>query len=736
MPEDQVPVSGRFHDIVQVIAPALLLGLNILVFGTFFVFNQNQGEFLVPYADALYRYYVPAIVIVIAIGLLPLAMNKRANRNFNAVIILLGLMTYLHGNLLLWDTGILDGSQLDLSKTWRSIVDALLWVALAWLVFHHRHWLAIHGWKICIVLIIFQVIGVISVYDTEREPTPPDMFIFPDELAHFSSDTNVIHIILDGFQANIFDQLLAENPDLNDHFTGFTFFKDATTPSDVTYLSVPATLTGKTFKNEQTISEYHQETLHGDNLYSFLANQGFDIDVATPLWWNKARPFFSSYFRIPAPYSNEQDTLLSTALLVADVSLYRASPHFFKHVIYRSGSWLLSSKFVPDPAQQFEHFAHDRFLVDLQNRMSVTSTKPRYKFIHLVTPHAPFVTMPDCEFSGSALEYGKEAFLQQSRCILKTVAAFLDQLEAHGIYDNSIVIIHGDHGGGVPFELLLDNGERVTSSEALHRVWGNPLPLVLIKTPGARGGIEVSDKQVQLTDVPVTVARQLGISSNFPGNPMFGDNRAGVDRFYFYSTMHRNEAAAKDSFDQMTSYKISGSVYELSSWQEFESFSAPVLDTADNYTWGTDIQFGRRGNSLPFQTSGWAMTSADMMVWTEGHAASLSIKFPPAENPVGMRANIKPLTTPGKLDSQRVEIYVGGKKAGTWSVTGNKFQDMVLTIPRNLLNQGRETEIRFELPDARSPESLGTGRDTRVLALAFFSIKFEQEQDSQPGNPD
>ena len=90
-----------------------------------------------------------------------------------------------------------------------------------------------------------------------------------------------------------------------------------------------------------------------------------------------------------------------------------------------------------------------------------------------------------------------------------------------------------------------------------------------------------------------------------------------------------------------------------------------------------------------------------------------------------MRARVKPLLAPGKLERQRVIIFIGDEKVGEWLISINKFHDVELDIPQSLFNESGNTEIGFELPDARSPESLGAGRDKRELAIAFNSIQFE-----------
>jgi hypothetical protein len=42
-----------------------------------------------------------------------------------------------------------------------------------------------------------------------------------------------------------------------------------------------------------------------------------------------------------------------------------------------------------------------------------------------------------------------------------------------------------------------------------------------------------------------------------------------------------------------------------------------------------------------------------------------------------------------------------------------------------MLSRDGSTNISFVLPDAQSPESLGTGSDKRILGLAFLNLQFD-----------
>ena len=720
-----MPELNTFQRLRFAIAPALLLCANLALFGTFAVFVGNPGEFLVSYREVLASLLLPAGVAFTGLVLVALILGPNRGTLYNALIIFLATVTYIHGSLLLWDTGVLDGAALDHNQSRRSVIDGAIWLVLAGLALRHRLWLVRQGWMLCTVLLIFQIIGFAAKFP-HLAKIPRNTLAMPDQLSLFSNEKNVIHIILDAFQANVFEQLLKKNPQLEEQFSGFTFFRDALTSSDVTYLSVPATLSGKAFTNETTITQYHQQTLGGSNLYTFLASNNYSVDLATPVWWNLGNDLFSGYYRIPTPYSDREQAVLSSALLLMDISIYRQLPYFFKPYGYNHGNWQLSSRLTARPEMQFQHFAHNEFLQDLTTRMSAGAKQAKYKFIHLVTPHAPLVSRADCSFTGAELEYSMNTFSAQSSCTLGSVLGFIQKLKDLDLYDRSLIIIHGDHGGGVAFSMRDAEGNPTTSAEALHRVWGNPLPLVLVKPPGAGGRLAISDNPVSLLDIPATVADLLETGSPFPGVSMYDlDRPATPERTYYRSTMHRNDAAAKDRFDTFSSYTVTGSIYDTGAWSDEILFQGPVAGVDGAYAWGTPLSFGSTGTFKSFQNGGWTITRSRDVSWTSDYRVGLSIPFAATDADLLMKVAVKPFLAPGKLDQQNVSILVGDNVVAKWRLTENRFQTHELILPASMINRDGKTEISFVLPDARSPESLGMGNDKRALGLAFMNLQFD-----------
>lgn len=707
----------------SVLSPIVLLCLNLFIFGAITVYLGNQGEFLVEDEDVLMVLLVPALGAMALLSLLSFPLSRLNRMATSAVLFFFAFVTYIHGNLLRWDTGVLDGAALETDALLPLLADLALWVVLGFLVWRFRRWLAIHGWKICLLLMVFQLLGAV---DLKRNAKVGNLQLqeVPDELYAFHSGPNVVHIVLDGFQGNVFEELVKNDPGLRSELEGFVFFRDAMTTSAVTYLSLPATLSGKAYDNSTTITKYHDETLGENNLYSFLSGVGYDVDVASPVWWNLDRDYFSSYYRVPAPFASLEDTIRSTAWYLLDISLFRQMPYWLKSLVYRNGAWLFSSELAEHPEQQFQHFAHLEFLADVTAKANTERPSPTYKLFHLITPHAPLVSQPDCSYSGREMDATFEVFSDQSRCTVRGIRKFLARLRELGIYDEALIMIHGDHGGGVAFDMTAKDGSKTSSTEVLPGMWGNPLPLLMVKPPGSNAPFQTSNRFVSLSDLPATVSGVLGENNHFPGQSIFLEGEGHSRRMYYSSSQHRNDAAEKGRFSDFTSFAVTGSIFDAGAWAQVDHFELSSSDLSGRYTWGTPLTFGRSGSFKPFGDGGWTVTRGSEINWTQGKETGLLLPVDGSDRDVRVRFKVRPMLVKGVLDRQRVAVKVNGRLLTEMELTEGRFKTHELTIPSEMIEDD-QISLKFLLPDAASPRSLGSGEDDRELALAFLQIQFD-----------
>jgi hypothetical protein len=279
----------------------------------------------------------------------------------------------------------------------------------------------------------------------------------PPEIYQFSADRNVIHIVLDEFQSDVFTEILQQDrAALDKQFSGFVYFADHAGAFPTTSMAMPAMLTGLEYRNQKLAPEFVREAFRQSSIFEKVSRAGYDVDVMSivPIasfeeWigpeaapnWKGAR------FRIRKPFISQGDYREVSARQLGELSLFEHVPHKAFSVersdtFYRA-IWMDRGD---SPAQIRRHEATNSvaFLEHFTGLMSVGRDRPVYKLMHVGVPHRPVVVDRECRFIGLT-DMSRESYTDQSRCAVKLVASLLDRVRTLGIYDSnpSCVVNHG-----------------------------------------------------------------------------------------------------------------------------------------------------------------------------------------------------------------------------------------------------------------------------------------------------
>ena len=123
-------------------------------------------------------------------------------------------------------------------------------------------------------------------------------------------------------------------------------------------------------------------------------------------------------------------------------------------------------------------------------------------------------------------------------------------------------------------------------------------------------------------------------------------------------------------------------------------------------------------SAVPFLGEGWSRVE-DTFRWTEGPSAEIYFGAPAVE-PLRLKVRLHPFVVAGRLTAQRVNVSLNGARATTLRITIPDAREYDLAFPASMVR--RENVLRFELPDAASPASLGASDDPRVLGVAVESV--------------
>jgi hypothetical protein len=592
-----MPDSPRRRSVVDVILPALLISLQLSLFGPYTIYSGNEAEFTASFSSLVRHLVVPAALVFASLSLCGLALRGRWRQGYVALLFALSIVLWIQANLLVANYGPLDGSSIDWSiQAWRTKYELALWIAVPLLaVLAAGRVAALAAFGSGTLIALQTALLIFSTLQADPDSRPEWRGI-PDAVFEVSRTRNAFHLVLDAFNSDVFDEILeAERPVLDRQFSGFVFFQDHAGAFPTTIVSVPAMLSGSVYRNSEPLPRYVRGPFKDGSLFGTLRSSGYRVDSITEMPID--RESATNFFKVPRPYVSKDAYTQFAAWQLADLSLFRHAPHVLRPWIFNDQAWRLQNVFGRNPSADSTgrryHAANGAVVLeDFARRLQLATDEPVYKFLHVGIPHLPVVVDADCRFTG-VIKYTRESFLGQARCGVRRVAAFLDRLRELGIYDQSLIVITADHGNSLAPRRFVN--DRALPDEPLSVTAGKSLPLLLIKPPKAAGPIRVSQAPSTITDIPVTIADALGVPNALPGEPILKipENTGRVRAFAAYDW--ENEDWRANYFDHLDVLEIRGRVRDGNSWILRETLYAPGSDESARNRGLYELQRSSRG---------------------------------------------------------------------------------------------------------------------------------------------
>jgi len=703
-------------NILYGLPPALLVLGNLFLFGPATIFRGNTAEFSTSFVEILQLYSKPFILAFLGLTLLSFILPRKLTAKYVAILFALGLLLWLQGNFLVWDYGVLDGNLIKWEGyKWQGWVDISLWLLLLILITKYNRKIYKGAAYISLMLIFLQsTIFLFSYTATPSTYVPKSKYISTslENLVNYSSSLNIIHIIFDSLQTDVFEEVVRENK-METALDGFVLFKENLTVSSTTTFSIPTIFSGKAYQHNVLLSSYIQETFTEKSFLKSLSQAGYEINLVPSI--ELPAKYATNYYRIPIVYGpSNAESRMSEAAFLMDLVLFRHVPHFLKIFVYNFQHWSILPIFSPKTG--VGHFHHKSFFVDYIDGIKITNLPKAYHFIHLMPPHSPYVTKENCECAVEILPATRDNYKTEIKCILKLFIRLLEKLKDLNIYDSSFIVLQADHGAGFPIgtvdKPVTNNNPKTPNPHIL----GRAVALLCIKPQNSRGPLHLSLAKTNVADVAATILEAAGLENHTDGISAFAiDPTANRERWY-------------DRVDRV--FKVVGGTYDIQSWHDMTSTLPARHLTAGLYSWGGKIEFGFMGNAQPYQTHGWSLPE-DGFTWTEGKSASLTMPIAQAPSAVVLKVNLMAFLVSGKLPRQRVLIEVNGEEVGQWKLNSGTFQDWTLLLPEKVFRGANSVTLTFKTPNSFSPAQLGLSRDGRVLGIAVRNIELYPVDDRE-----
>jgi hypothetical protein len=694
---------GRMDWRAAVIASAFVLP--VFFVAPLRVFVHNTADFSVGLSD------VVAGLLWISIPLL--AVFYVAGRLWPRVVlpalVALGVVAFLESTLFLnlAQHRAFDGQPIDWSQ-WHvlSVIEVAAAIAVGFFVAAWRRREAVWS-AVSVFILLFQALALGTTLFLRREVIEAhrvrQAYSYFGGFHRLSTRRNVIHIVPDTTQGAMVQDLFQSDPArYSKIFDGFTLFSQAIGRYPSTYPSVPFYMTGRSLDPERdyTVSQpfgwdYIRKTLRDQSIVTTLAYNGF-----------KTFGFQCCSLYCVGAYSAcavgdvfdgrplERDGATAAVRRLLDVAFFQATPLVIRKYIYNDGDWFLKAA---RRKERTYSAIMDAFLAG----MTIDGRAESYNYFHMAGGHGPLQFDQDCNYIGiQEVTYQNQR--RQVACAMLQVERLIRSLKRLGIYDQTMIVVNGDHGTpALPPSVAPGTGGPI--SEFLI---GTASALVLIKPMNARGPLKVSTAQATIGDIPATVNDALVLNGRFPGQSLF--RLDGADRDREYLMYDEGERVSRlQALPNLRRYRVRGNLFDQHAWRR------PVLSAAGDTPsalWMDDEHFQQHASGF-----GALEAQSKPARWVTGTRARVFLSFPTSRRVQLVLESYVPPSIPG----QSVEISVNGKVIARLDEKALAGRRHVVPVPADVPRRKINT---IELAMSKAIKVEG---DARALSIVFAYIGLE-----------
>ena len=582
----------------------LLVAFQIFISLPIAIWLHNQFNFSAALSDSIGVLASFFLAVSILLLLLALATPKLLRNYIFPFFVLGSVLIYIQQYILIWDYGVLDGTRIDFSNgKYRGLIDSSVWLLGAFIFVALRKKIIKHAKIILTFTMILTIVATLTTVMSHDFTDEEESFASINKVNKFtySVDKNIFLFLLDGFQSDLFWEMIDKDPQLREEFANFTFYANTSSVFAKTYPTIPLLLTGKRYEKQQSFQEF-LKSAYQDSILTDLIRDGWDVGLYPYVEGTVALDSsIMSNFLERTQWPEKIDNYLQAL----DISLFQSVPHPIKPLVYNDGGFIITENFA-DSLHAFDQRFTSESLVKLPNTQphqglnfrenlrtlgTSSSTKPTFRFYHLFMPHEPFLLNRNLEFGRIGDDFS--SYQEYASASLTLMISYLRELKNLGAYDNSAIIIAADHGGGeYTKQKYISSERRYVQILKNGKVLASGKPLLLVKNYQDDSPFRVSSKPVSLLDVAPTIASFADIrSKNIEGR--FLDEIAENEqreRTYF----HYNFSGTDSKFlNEFSVYKINGSVYDENAWTYSGKLAVKQkIKNRDEYVLGTTMGFG------------------------------------------------------------------------------------------------------------------------------------------------
>ena len=351
------------------------------------------------------------------------------------------------------ESGILAEGQPSLTGDWtffgdrvRAHWDAAVWGGVFFFVFAAHHWLK--KWYGVAGLCLVAMLAA-SMLDVKPEQKADTSNLIVNDFSSietvirsvtYSSNRNVMVFVIDSLEREQAHAIMEDpeaGPDLRDKFRGFVEFTNNVGACAASLYAVANLFTGKYLEKASGTADYFASVYSPDSALADYLSEGFDVFAATTSlgygYSSRNTPKTTAQEGSPSTITPSGDS----AWTLPDISRFRICPFGAK----RRVAAILELGRSSGNGMDREWMAYP----SLARAPVGEEDRPVFLFLHTEGVHEP-VWLDRTGGRLSAKDDSYAGHVEMGVFVLRQLGKLFDSFRAKGIYDNSLILVLGDHG--------------------------------------------------------------------------------------------------------------------------------------------------------------------------------------------------------------------------------------------------------------------------------------------------
>jgi hypothetical protein len=569
---------------------------------------------------------------------------------------------------------------------------------------------------------------------------------------------NIYHFHIDGMQTDYFLRYIKDYPEVTKVLGGFTLYEKNISNYPTTMLSLASYLTSTTHLNgrfDKWVKNYDE------GLLKQLKQNGYKLIHSSNA--PHRSKYFDNIISIPELLKRYKGAEHLSVVQFTRIWLAKLVPNFFTNESLSIGKNLgkfFFYKINPNHNTDISLTIEDGtaalsgilMLEDIISDMPYYTQDNQYVFLLNSILHDSYVTSPDCKVEKRP-DYGiSRRYYRQLQCTMNLIEQFIVKLKAINKYDDSVILIHADHGShwvgqllntqGKSFKTNMDNSANLpydssiglTSLVALE---SKARALLMIKPINTKGDLKISNQPTELLDIYPTIMGLLGIDylKNTEGRNIFDsrdlENRS---RYFYYMAPSSYQTQVKKYHVMIPEYDNFG-ILSLSSKNKGQTTFQSFFKNAKKVKKYKDINFyyknvdGKIITNLDWVFIDGMDTINNWGAWTNSNKVTLG--FIPKDNKYKrLILKIKDVSINSGNNTLNADIYLNKSLIGSISFKHPKSDylfpnNIEFPIPDDIILENKPNIFEIHIEGYRLEKNFGTSRDPKELALALVQLSLE-----------